>query len=133
MIGSRKQAASDEPPNTSGRDSDKGGNRAVKPVRRAMTGADMRRYLTEVGERLAARGVTGEVVLAGGAVMVLALQARGGSSDIDAVFTNEAEAIRQAAREVADAHGLPAIWLNDHVRIFVAENAPTAELFEVPG
>ena len=98
-----------------------------------MTGADMRRYLTEVGERLAARDITGEIVLAGGAVMVLALQARGGSSDIDAVFTHEAEAIRQAAREVADTHGLPAIWLNDHVSVFVAQDAPTAEFFEVPG
>jgi len=60
-----------------------------------MTGADMRRYLTEVGEHLAARGTTGEIVLAGGAVMVLVLQARGGSSDIDAVFTPDPP--RQAA------------------------------------
>jgi len=48
-------------------------------------------------------------------------------------FTHEAEAIRQAAREVADTHGLPAIWLNDHVSVFVAQDAPTAEFFEVPG
>ena len=98
-----------------------------------MTGDQMRQYLAEVGERLAARGLTGEIVLAGGAVMVLALHARGGSNDIDAVFTREAAAIGEAAREVAGAHGLPAIWLNDHVRVFVAEDAPTVELFEVPG
>lgn len=98
-----------------------------------MTGTQMRRYLTEVGERLAARGRTGEIVLAGGAVMVMALHARGGSRDIDAVFIREAAAIREAAREVADAHDLPAMWLNDHVRIFVAEDAPTIAFFEVPG
>jgi len=72
-------------------------------------------------------------VLAGGAVMVMALHARGGSNDIDAVFTHEAEAIRLAAREVAETHGLPAIWLNDHVGVFVSPDAPTVELFEVPG
>jgi len=98
-----------------------------------MTDDQMRRYLTEVGERLAANGIIGEIVLAGGAVMVLALHARGGSSDIDAVFTSEAEAIREAARVVALANGLPAIWLNDHVREFVAADAPTVELFELPG
>jgi hypothetical protein len=77
-----------------------------------MSAADMRAYLTEVGARLAARGITGEIVLAGGAVMVMALAARAGSRDIDAVFTVEAEAIKQAAREVAAARGLKAIWLN---------------------
>jgi len=98
-----------------------------------MTDAEMRRHLTEVGEHLTARGLTGEIVLAGGAVMVMALKARGGSSDIDAVFVREAEAIRQAVREVANAHGLPPIWLNDHVRAYVAQDAPTVEFFEVPG
>lgn len=98
-----------------------------------ISGEQMRRYLTEVGARLAARGLTGEIVLAGGAVMVMALQARGGSRDIDAVFAKEAEAIIEAARDVATAHGLPAAWLNDHVRVFVAPDAPTVDLFDVPG
>ena len=93
----------------------------------------MRRYLEDVGSKLAARGLTGEIVLAGGAVMVMALGARGGSLDIDAVFTAEADAIRQAAREVADSVGLPPAWLNDHVRAFVDPDAPTVELFDVPG
>jgi hypothetical protein len=65
--------------------------------------------------------------------MVMALNARGGSADIDAVFLREADAIRQAAREVAEAHGLPAMWLNDHVRHFVAPDAPTVAFFEVSG
>jgi len=47
-----------------------------------MTGDQMRQYLAEVGQRLAARGLTGEIVLAGGAVMVLALRARGGSGEL---------------------------------------------------
>lgn len=105
----------------------------MRKPRPAMTGEQMRQYLTEVGAGLAARGLTGEIVLAGGAVMVMALHARGGSRDIDAVFVKEAAAIVEAASDVARAHGLPVVWLNDHVRVFVAPDAPTVEFFDVPG
>ena len=98
-----------------------------------MTAEQMREYLGDVGELLLASGVTGEIVLAGGAVMVLSLHARGGSRDIDAVFTREPEAIREAAAAVADARGLPTVWLNDHVKEFVAPDAPTVDLLEIPG
>lgn len=98
-----------------------------------MSAEQMRGYLTEVGKLLAGRTMIGEIVLAGGAVMVMALGSRGGSRDIDARFTKEPEAIRDAARSVADSHGLPATWLNDHVREYLAEDAPTVDLFEVPG
>jgi predicted nucleotidyltransferase len=30
-------------------------------------------------------------------------------------------------------HGLPLAWLNDHVRVFVAPDAPTIDFFDVPG
>lgn len=106
---------------------------AARPMPREMSAGDMRQYLTELGQLLDARGVTGEIILAGGAVVVMVLQARAGSNDIDAVFVHEADAIRRAAQEVAETHGLPAIWLNDHVRIFVASDAPTVEFFETPG
>jgi predicted nucleotidyltransferase len=105
----------------------------MREPRPAMTGEEMRQYLTEVGAWLAARGLDGEIVLAGGAVMVMVLRARGGSRDIDAVFAKEAEAIGEAAREVAMAHGLPRSWLNDRVRVFVAPDAPTVDFFDVPG
>lgn len=105
----------------------------MKPVQPEMSAEQMRAYLTEVGSILAARGLTGELVLAGGAVMVMALEARGGSGDIDAVFEQEAEAIVEAAKEVATKHGLAAAWLNDHVRVFIAPDAPTVDFFEVPG
>jgi predicted nucleotidyltransferase len=98
-----------------------------------MTAEQMRQYLTEVGAHLATRGLTGEIVLAGGAVMVMALGAREGSRDIDAVFVEQAEAIAEAAQEVARVHGLPVVWLNDHVRMFVAPDAPTVDFFVVPG
>jgi predicted nucleotidyltransferase len=103
-----------------------------KPIP-AMTDEQMRRYLAEVGARLVRMGLVGEIVLAGGAVMVMALHARGGSRDIDAVFVKEADGIHDAAREVARAHGFPDSWLNDHVRVFVAPDAPTVEFIDLPG
>jgi len=105
----------------------------MRKPRREMSGEEMRQHLTEVGARLAARGLDGEIVLAGGAGMVMFLRARGGSRDIDAVFAKEGEAIGEAAREVAMAHGVPDGWLNDHVRVFVAPDAPTVDFFDVPG
>jgi hypothetical protein len=51
------------------RDGDGDGDGPVRPVRREMSDAEMRRHLAEVGEHLAARGLTGEIVIAGGAVM----------------------------------------------------------------
>jgi predicted nucleotidyltransferase len=98
-----------------------------------LTAEQMHEYLGDVGQRLLAKGVTGEIVLAGGAVMVLALHARGGSRDIDAMFTREPEAIREAAAAVADARGLPMVWLNDHVKEFIAPDAPTVGLLDIPG
>ena len=98
-----------------------------------MSADQMRGYLSEVGALLAARNLGGEIVLAGGAVLVMVLRSRSGSRDIDARFTKEAEAIREAARAVAQSHGLPANWLNDHVSPYIAEDAPTVELFETPG
>ena len=98
-----------------------------------LSGDAMRDLLAEVGQLLDAQGLEGEIVLAGGAVIVMVLAARGGSRDIDAVFVAEARAIQDSAREVAGRHGLPATWLNDHVKIFVADDAPTQDLFAVPG
>jgi hypothetical protein len=41
----------------------------MQEPRPAMSGEQMRQHLTEVGAHLAARGLTGEIVLAGGAVV----------------------------------------------------------------
>lgn len=98
-----------------------------------MTAAEMRAYLTEVGAKLAAQGIEGEIVLAGGAVMVMVLAARGGSHDIDAAFRKAGAAIKKAALEVAAAHSLPTIWLNDHVSFFIKPDAPIIDYFRVPG
>lgn len=89
--------------------------------------------LTELGSRLASRGVEGEMYVAGGAAIALAFDSRRATNDIDAVFEPK-NVIYAVAAELAVERGLPAGWLNDAVKGFLAAADPEAALvLEVPG
>jgi hypothetical protein len=89
--------------------------------------------LTELGRRLAARGVEGEMYVVGGAAIALAFDSRRATSDIAAVFEPKA-AIYDVAGEMAREHGLPDGWLNDAVKGFISAADPEAPLvLEVTG
>jgi hypothetical protein len=75
--------------------------------------------LTVLNEKLAQRGAAGELCLFGGAVMVLAFQARIATKDVDAIF-QPTPLIRELALEIAEDLDLPEHWLNDGVRGFVS-------------
>lgn len=66
-------------------------------------------------------GITGEIAIYGGAVMCLALNARGSTHDIDAIFHPKTD-VAHAARLVGEELGLPEDWLNDGVKGFVSAN-----------
>lgn len=89
--------------------------------------------LGELGARLHARGVEGEMYVVGGAAIALAFDERRSTRDIDAVFEPKGE-IYAAAGAIAAARGLPDGWLNDAVKGFLAGADPEAPLaLEVPG
>lgn len=98
-----------------------------------MTRQEIEKYLRMLGEELEKRQITGEIMLAGGAVMLLVVQSRGATLDIDAYFLKEPQAIRQAIREIARQEGLPPDWLNDGVKGFFGTQPPVDLWHEYPG
>ncbi len=75
--------------------------------------------LAELDRRLADQGAVGELCLFGGAVMVLAFNARLATRDIDALF-QPSETVRKLAAAIAEERGWPSGWLNDGVKGFVS-------------
>ncbi len=98
-----------------------------------MDRADIVQCLSAVAERLAKRGIQGEIYVLEGAAMALAYDARRATRDVDAVFVPKEEVYR-AAREVAGEYGLPEAWLNDAVKGFLAGPDPEAiPVLDLPG
>lgn len=95
-----------------------------------MTAEEITEYLTELDDELRLMDIKGEVSLYGGAVMVLAFNARVATKDIDAVFEPVRE-IRNAAHRIADRHNLNLDWLNHAVKMFVV-NHKRELLFDLP-
>lgn len=89
--------------------------------------------LTDVGRKLEARGVQGDLYLVGGAAMALAYDARRSTRDVDAVFEPKL-VVYEAAAAVAAERDLPPDWLNDGVKGFLPGPDPYAgPVFELPG
>jgi hypothetical protein len=89
--------------------------------------------LQALGDELSSQGIRGQIFIVGGAAMALAYSTRRVTKDIDAVFEPKS-AIYAAAEKVAEAHGLPADWLNDAVKAFMPGKDPQARpLPEIKG
>jgi hypothetical protein len=82
------------------------------------------RGLQALSEALGKQGITGEVCLFGGTVMVLTFTARLTTKDVDALF-KPTQTIRELARHIAHEQHLPADWLNDGVKGFVSARHET--------
>jgi len=94
-----------------------------------MKRAEIEASLRELGRKLHERGVTGEILIVGGAYMLLVLANREATRDIDAYFEKDKEVIRAVAAEVARERGLPGDWLNDAAKGFLRQQPGRTDLW----
>ena len=73
-----------------------------------------------------------EIVVGGGAALVLLYNAREATKDVDAFVVNSSDppAVRSAARRVADSLGLPQDWLNEGAKGYLHGFSPGEVLFD---
>jgi hypothetical protein len=89
--------------------------------------------LHELGRRLDAEGVRGELFLVGGAAMAMAYSTRRSTADLDAVFEPKSTIYAVAAR-IAQERSLPRTWLNDAVKGLLPGADPNATvLLDIAG
>ena len=79
---------------------------------------EMESALAELADRLNARYVKAKIYLVGGAVMVLAFDARFSTGDIDGAVYPTDEVLAVAA-EIGERRGLGAEWLNNSAQQFI--------------
>lgn len=73
---------------------------------------EIEKYLRMVGLELQKEGLTFEILLLGGAAMLIEVKNRDSTQDVDTYFLPDFLAITKAAAIVAGREGLPDGWLN---------------------
>ena len=96
-----------------------------QPASRVLTRETILAALRALSEELGRQGVTGEVCLFGGTVMVLAFSARVSTKDVDAIF-RPAGLIRELSRHIGEEQHLPENWLNDGVKGYISSRHETS-------
>lgn len=97
----------------------------------ALSADDIRRAFVALSEELERAQRHAEMIVFGGAALVLLFRARESTKDVDAYFvTPEASTIRSAAEAVAERLELPVDWLNDAAKGYVVELTTGAILYE---
>ena len=84
-----------------------------------MKAEDIARNLELLGQELEKRGVTGEILITGGAFMLLVIKNRDTTKDIDAYFATEPQAIREAALILRNAAGVHSAFLPGLLLTFI--------------
>ena len=91
--------------------------------------------IERLGQLAVESGIEIELVLIGGALMVLRFQARNSTRDVDVaiVAPRETERVREFARTVAAEHGWPDDWLNDGAKGYLVGLSNGPVVLSAPG
>ena len=91
--------------------------------------------LQELGQLALEQGESIELMVVGGAFMVLAYDARPATKDVDALILAPPTTVlvRQLAKQIALKKGWPTDWLNDGVKGFFKSISMGEVLLESPG
>jgi len=101
-----------------------------------LTRDDITAALARLGQLAEERGQTLELILVGGAAMVLAYQARLSTRDVDIVIMAPRGAesqVRQLAKQIAAERDWPEDWLNDAAKGYMVGLSLGEVLIAVPG
>ncbi len=80
------------------------------------------KYLEILSDEIGKEDLKGEILVFGGAAMVLAFNARPSTKDIDAIFQPK-KRIYELSNRIAGEYNLPEGWLNDSVKGFIANDS----------
>ncbi|MDP9905453.1 DUF6036 family nucleotidyltransferase [Arthrobacter bambusae] len=97
-----------------------------------LTADQIRALLHELGRRLHARGVHGDVKLVGGAALILQGIGNRPTADIDASYADPAT-VNAVVTEMAEDYDLAPDWLNSNAAAFVPDNATWVNLEQLDG
>lgn len=91
---------------------------------------DIRKAFTALSDQLEQSQQRAELLVVGGAALVLLFNARLSTKDVDAYFVRpDAAIVRDAAANVAERLGLPPDWLNDGAKAYLVAVSPGEILY----
>jgi hypothetical protein len=91
--------------------------------------------IERLGQLAVESGIEIELILVGGALMVLRFRARESTRDVDVAILAPAEVhkVRELARRVGEEHGWPDDWLNDGAKGYLIELSSGPVVLSSPG
>ena len=82
--------------------------------------ASLRKAFEALSDQLRGAGIVADVYVYRGAAIVLELDGRTATRDVDAIWSPY-DGVREAADRVADRLGLPRWWLNDQASVYLSQ------------
>jgi predicted nucleotidyltransferase len=91
--------------------------------------------IERLGQLAVESGIKVELVLVGGALMVLRFRARESTRDVDVAILapTDAQRVRDLARRVSEEHGWPEDWLNDGAKGYLIGLSSGPVVLSAPG